>query len=173
MQLHKLEFGQETNFSRGKSSRSVMVTSSQDFQRYVSHAKLPPFSQHLQNAAVGGQAASAVGTGEAWCQARCCEHRVLPSRAGAGQAASCLTHGGLAGSRGPRGELVQLEAGKVGLLLREEGFIAINDLCSSWACQLSTRTGWGRFAIEVSKACSFVTSYLHVPISLFPGSLSA
>lgn len=67
MQLHKLEFGQEMNFSQGKRSRSVMVTSSQDFQCYVSHAKLPPFSQHLQNAAVGGQAASAVGTGEAWC----------------------------------------------------------------------------------------------------------
>lgn len=61
MQLHKLEFGQETNFSRGKRSRSVMVTSSQDFQRYVSHAKLLPFSKHLQNAAVGGQAASCSG----------------------------------------------------------------------------------------------------------------
>ena len=132
-----------------------MVRSGQVFQRYVSHMKLPPLSRHLQNAAVGGRAAGAVGTGEAGCQAQHCQHRVLPSHAGAGQAASCFTHRGPAGLQGSRGELVQLVAGKAGLLLREEGFIAIDDLRSSWACQLSTRMGWGGFVIEVSKACSF------------------
>lgn len=46
-------------------------------------------------------------------------------------AASCFTPGCLAGSWGSRGELVQLVARKPGLLLGEEGFIAIDDLCSS------------------------------------------
>lgn len=103
-----------------------MVRSGQDFQRYVSHAKLLPLAWHLQNAVVGGGAGGAEGTGEAGHQAQRCQHRVLPSCAGAGLAASCFARGGPVGSRGSRGELVQLAARKAGLLLGEEGFIAID-----------------------------------------------